>query len=294
MGKIDKPGLYQLSLAAYHGQPCIGPSISSSGLRIIFRQSAAHYWSSSPLNPNRVVPKEKEAFVLGRAAHHLLLGEDNFSTLFIVRPERFDSWRSDAAKAWRTQQEAAGRTCLLPGEIETIRGMARSLSQNPLVAAGILNGEVEKTLAWKDKETGIWCLSRPDCIPTDSGDACDLKTTSDVNYDALSKTIGEFGYHQQGAMVGDAFLNVLDRPMTSFSLCFVEKEPPYCARVVTLKDCDLDRGRKQNRAALRIFADCIEKNFWPGPGDYSDADFIEIPSWLQTRIDTQLEYLGVK
>lgn len=294
--KITKAGVYRISIDRYHNDVnlCDGPSVSSSVLRTIFNQSPAHYWCYSPMNPERIVPKEEAHFVLGRACHWCLLGEDAFSTQFIARPEKWDSWRTNDAKAWKADQENAGRTVLLPSQIETIRGMAKALSQNALVQAGLLNGEVERSLIWKDKETGIYLKSRPDCIPTDSGDVADLKTTTDVAYDELSRTIGMLSYHMQAALVGEGFTAVFERPMTSFSLCFIEKEPPYCVRVVTLKDCDLERGRKQNRAALRIFADCVEKGVWPGPGDAEEASFIEIPAWMQTRIDKELEYRGIK
>lgn len=294
--RIDKPGVYQISIGAYHSNCCVGPSVSSSGLRAILTRSAAHYWATSYYNPNHIAHDETEAFILGRASHHLLLGEDDFSTLFIGRPEELGGkpWNGNRTecRAWLAQQETAGRTVLTPAQIEQIRGMARALAAHPLVAAGLLNGEVERSLIWCDEETGVWCKSRPDCIPNDSGDVADLKTTTDVNYDELASTIGKLGYHMQGALVGEAFKKVLGRPMTSFSLCFVEKKLPHCVRVVTLKDCDLERGARQNRAALRIFADCMEKGVWPGPGDHSDADFIEIPAWMQTRIDKELEYLG--
>lgn len=298
--KIKEPGIYSgVPIELYHGDLCEGPSISSSGLRKIANESPAHYFVDSYLNPDP--PEEKktpEHFILGRAAHHLLLGEDDFSTQFIVRPEAYAEkpWNSNRTdcKEWLAKQAKGGRTVLLPAQIKAIRGMAKSLAETPLVKSGILNGAVEQTGVWVDKETGIYVKIRPDCIPNDSGDVCDLKTTTDVGYDELSKTIGNFGYHQQGALVGEGMQALLGRPMTSFSLCFVEKDAPWCARIVTLKDCDLDRGRKQNRVALRIFADCIDKGEWPGPGDYSEAEFIEIPSWLQTRIDHKLEMLGIK
>src|SRR5437763_16740 len=110
---IAANGIYDgVPMAGYHRQLCIGPSISSSGLRTIFSKSPAHYFVDSYLNPDAEEQAEKEHFVLGSAAHHLLLGEDAFSTLFIVRPDKFDSWRTDASKAWKADQEAQGRTVL--------------------------------------------------------------------------------------------------------------------------------------------------------------------------------------
>lgn len=290
--KISKNGVYDgVPMHAYHSDLCVGPSVSSGGLRTIFNQSPAHYFVKSYLNPNRIEEEDSDAFVLGRAAHHLLLGEDDFSTLFIGRPEKYDSWRTKEAKEWRSDQEGLGRTCLLPSQIEQIRGMARALAAHPLIRAGILNGEVERSIVWRDEETGIWCKSRPDAIPNDSGDFADLKVCASVSDHALRSAIAEYGYHQQGAFVGEGSRVVLNLKMVSFSLVCVEKKPPHCVRVVTLKDGDIERGTRQNKAALRIVANCLKANDWPGPGR-ADGDYIELPSWAQASIDSQLQFMG--
>lgn len=52
---IDRPGIYELPMEVYHGyrgEPCVAPSISSSGLRQMI-DCPAEYWWNSPLNPNR-------------------------------------------------------------------------------------------------------------------------------------------------------------------------------------------------------------------------------------------------
>jgi hypothetical protein len=288
---IGADGIYSdIPLETYHGDLCVDPSISSSGLRTITEHSPAHYWCRSPYNPDRVEETEEPHYALGRAAHHLLLGEEAFSTTFICRPDKWDSWRTDASKAWRDEQREEGRTVLIPKDLDIIRAAAKSLSKHALVEAGILNGEVERSIICRDPETGLWIKTRPDVIPNDSGDFCDLKTTTDVTFDELSRTIGVYGYHQQAALVGEAYKRVTGRPMTSFTFCFFEKEPPWSVRFVTLKECDLDRGARQNRNALRLAADCFDKNEWPGPGDSNEAEFIEIPVWLQGRIDRELEF----
>lgn len=288
--KISQPGIYSgVPMDVYHGPDlCDGPSVSSSGLRRLSNESPAHYWCESPYNPNRVEQKETEALVFGRAAHHLLLGEDDFNTHYIVRPLKWDSWRTGDAKKWKADQEAQGRTVLLPAQLETIRGIARSLASHPLIDAGILNGAIEQTMVWRDKDTGIWCKARPDAIPNDAGDFADLKTTADISSAGLARTIAEHGYHQQAAMIAGGWHALTGRDITSFSLVFVEKAPPFCVRVVTLRDEDLARGERQNYLALKTFADCFEKGEWPGPGS-ADAEYISLPEWAQKRIDHQLE-----
>lgn len=298
-GKIAAPGLYSnVPLSVYHGDLCVGPSMSSSGLRTITTKSPAHYWCRSPFNPDRVEDKDTEALTLGRAAHHLLLGEDDFSTLFIMRPDEYPDrktgemkkWNGNATwcRDWLADQDSAGRTVLTPAQIAAIRGMARSLAAHPLIDNGILNGAIEQSIVWRDKETGLWLKVRPDAIPNDSGDFADLKTTPSVRDDDLRRTIAEYGYHQQGALIAAGWMALTGSTVSSFNLVFVEKEPPHCVRVVTLRDDDLARGERLNRLALRTAADCFTKGHWPGPGN-DDAEYFGLPTWAQDRIDKQLE-----
>lgn len=287
---ITEPGIYSgVPMDVYHGADlCDGPSVSSSGLRRLVNQSPAHYWCESPYNPDRIEQKETDSLTLGRAAHHLLLGEDDFNTLYVVRPEKWDSWRTDAAKAWKRDQEADGRTVLLSTQLDVIRGMARSLAAHPLIDAGILNGMIEQTIVWRCKDTGIWLKARPDAIPNDAGDFADLKTTTSVQTADLARTIADYGYHQQAALIAAGWHAIAKKDIASFSFVFIESKPPFCTRIVTLKDDDLARGERQNHVAIKTFAKCMETSEWPGPGG-ADAEYLALPTWAQTRIDHQLE-----
>lgn len=291
---ITEPGIYSgVPMSVYHSQTlCDGPSISSSGLRRIFNESPAHFYCTWDGNPERESAGDSAAFTLGRAAHHLLLGEDDFSTLFIQRPEEFDGkpWQGNrtACREWIAAQEAAGRTVLKPDDIKNIRGMARSLAAHPLISAGILNGGVELTLAWKCKDTGLWKKARPDCTPNDSGDFADLKTTTSVMTDDLQRSIFEYGYAQQGALICEGWSAITGHTASSFSLVFVEKAPPHCCRVVTIRDEDLVRAERANYAATDIFAKCLASGDWPGPGS-ADAEYLYMPDWAATKMDARIE-----
>lgn len=297
---ISEPGIYSgVPIDTYHGADlCDGPSISSGGLRKIFNESPAHYFASSPYNPEREPPKPTAAMTLGRAAHHLLLGEDDFSTLFIMRPEMIggEPWQGNrtVCKAWLRDQAAAGRTVLAGDDTKAIRGMARSLAAHPLVQSGILNGLVEHSMIWRCKDTGVWKKSRPDNIPNDSGDFADLKTTTSVLAPDLMRTLADFSYHQQGALIAEGFHELTGNSDSTFTLVFVEKAPPYCCRIVTLWNADLVRGERQNYAASEIFADCLAKNEWPGPGEDDDTEFMALPEWMAKRIDAKLDKLAMK
>ena len=271
-GTISDPGIYEgVPLEFYHSQKiCPGPSVSSSGLRRVLEVnggSPAHFFSESSMNPNHIEATDNKAFILGRAAHHLMLGQPNFARLFAIRPDEFPDYRTKVAREWRDETIANGITPLTDDDVEAIRGMAGSLGSHPLVNQGLLSGDVERSLFWQDKPTGMWLKARPDAIPTDSGDAADLKTTPSVSWPDLVRTISDFAYHQQAALIGEAFKVCLGLELTSFSLVFVEKKPPYCSRVVMLKDDDIALGHRQNHKALKLIAECIARKHWPGPGE---------------------------
>lgn len=300
--KISKPGVYDdIPMEAYHGDLCVGPSISSSDLRTIFTQSPAHYYETSYLNTEKEDDEDDDRkaeaahFILGRAAHHLLLGEDDFSTLFVMRPEKIDGapWQGNrtACKQWLADQAKAGRTVLTPAQIKQIRGMARSLAKHPLIEAGILNGQVEKSMVWRDKETGIWLKSRPDVIPTASGDIADLKTTTKLSYD-FDNDASKMRYDMQAALAKWGMEATMGLRMNSFSFIPVLTKPPHSCDVLTLQSEDIMEAEKDLRTAIRVFANCIDTNNWFGPsGTQSDARFLVFSKWHRERAQLRRDFL---
>lgn len=295
-GKISEPGVYALPIEVYHGQPTVGPSISSSGLRTIWSQSPAHYFVDSALNPKRAPQTDRPAFALGRLAHKLLLeGSDGLADEFVTRPEQWSDWRTKAAQEWRDGMIAAGKTVITEADLAAVTGMAESLARHPLVEHGILDGFVERSLIWKDAKTGVWLKSRPDVVPRASGLFSDLKTTASVSDNDLERSLSDYGYHMQAALVGLASEAVLGRPMEEFALVWVEKAPPHCVRVTVLTGEDLDRGRQQLRRAIDQFAECIATGEWPGPGgSRRDAEYLTLPPWAAKRIDERLEVIAAE
>lgn len=294
---IAAPGLFVgVPMDDYHGQLTASPSISSSGLRTVFAESPAHYFVDSYLNPDREEQEDSEAFILGRATHHLLLGEGGFERHFAIRPDELNgkAWQGNRTECreWMAAMAADNLTVLKGEHVRQIRGMSASLGAHPMIRAGILNGLIEHSIVWKDEETGVWLKVRPDAIPTDSGDFSDLKTTISVGRDALERTLGDYLYPVQGALIGMASRAVLGRQMQSFTLVFVEKKPPHCVRVVTLKPEDLALGERVIRNALRTFANCLDRGVWPGPGgDQADGEFLEITPWARKGIEGRCELL---
>ena len=266
-GKIAQPGVYDMPIEAYHGDCCDGPSISSTGLREIETRSPAHYWAYSVHNPKRAPQESRRHFDVGKAAHALLLGEGEFAKRFTIRPTCWPDWRTKEARAWRDEQIKAGLVVLLPEDIDTIRGMRDSLADHPLVQQGILNGHVEKSLIWKDRETGIWLKSRPDVIPADPTIYADLKALGDCSPLAIRRAISDHGYHMQLALGGEGMRELLDIRIENYALMCVEKTPPFAVNFKPIDNEAIWYGARQNRRAIRKAAECFASGRWPAYDD---------------------------
>lgn len=303
---ISTPGFYaDVPMSAYHGANlCDGPSVSSSGLRKIFGGSPMQFWIECPLNPDRLPAPDSDAFVLGRAAHHLLLGERDFAKHFAIRPEQWADWRTNAAKEWRAAKVLEGITVLDGKQVEQVRGMAGLLPwQKGLVDSGLINtaivtdndllkGLIEHTLVFRDEETDVWLKSRPDVIPTSSGVFVDLKTTTSVDFDSIVRTLNDCRYDMQAALIGRACKAVLGIEMTAFLLIFVAKTAPFEVAVVELTHDDLVEAEKDLQVAIRVFARGIKEGRWPGAGGtQSDARPVGRSDWARKRAENRRLFL---
>ena len=294
---ITHPGVYSnLPIETYHNDISLFGgdwSISSSGLRKVIDRPLG-WWCHSPFNPDRIEQDSSTALNFGKAAHMLLLGEEGFAEEYSLRPAVIGGkpWQGNRTecKQWVADQIEAGRTVVTDEQINAIRSISDSLTQNELVRAGILNGRIERSIIAKDGD--IWLRARPDVMPNSGGDFVDLKTAASVDDDSLSKAIFQHGYHVQAGfmrMVARAVLG--PDAFQSFTFVFVEKTAPFDVRVKQLKDVDIDIGERHARLGLTIMNRCIEEGRWPGYDGFGDsAAWIEMPSWGRTRIENQIAY----
>jgi len=245
--------------------------------------SPAHFWAEWSGNPHAKATSSNTAQTLGAAAHHLFLGQADFRKHFAVRPSMWDSWRTKDAQEWRARTEDAGISVLTQDQVEVIMGMEKTLSQHKFVREGLLNGLTERSMFYQDRATGLWVKSRPDVIPTHSGDFVDIKTTRDIHFPA------SFAYHQQAALVREAALQCIGLKYTDFmfTILWIENEAPYCVRVQVLDTPDVDLGAQQNRFALDTISGCLNRQEWPGPYD-DDASYVNIGDQYRERARADL------
>lgn len=278
---VQGPGVYDVAADDYHSQRiCPGPSVSSTGLRRLLRECPARFWAQSDMNPDRVPQKEKKSLAFGRAAHALMLGEPEFHKHFIVSP--FESFMTKEARHWRDEQT---RQIVRPEELVIIRDMVVSQRKSDECCRAFKKGAPEKSIVWKDDETGIWLKVRPDWLPNDPVTAfiTEYKTAETIQPRRLSSAVFEYGYEMQAALMLDGVRIVTGKPPVGIAHIAQEKEPPYLVAAFLFSEEHLMWGRMQYRKALRIFARCLEAGRWPAYT--TEPTYFGTPFWVSKAME---------
>lgn len=279
--KISVPGIYRgVPMDVYHGDLCVGPSVSSGVLRTIENRSPLHVWDASYLNPEAAEREDAPHFAIGRARHTLYLGEEGFRQQYCIRPEKQPDnpdkpWNSNetSCKRWLAEAEKARLTVLKPEQMEDIRRGAEVLGAHPAIQAGLLKGSVERSIVWPvsvptSKGTiVIWVKARPDVLTTDSLMIVDYKTTTDASPISCRRAITDHLYHMQLALIEWGMFATTGRKIEDKVLVFQEVKRPYAVNIKPIGSIAIEYGHRQNWRSLLKFADAVATGVWQSYDD---------------------------
>ncbi len=221
---------------------------------------------------------------LGSHLHSTLLeGEP----LLVIPPDALTSngqRRGNNWKAWC--EEHPENYGVLPKDAGRIQAMIDGANADPVIRDLLeAEGEVEQTIIWTDRETGLPLRARPDkCCRYKSGyQILDLKATSiDVgNEREVSSKIFSFKYHQQAACYCDAAKLAFNAPPLQFVFVFIRNRPPFNAVAWVLNENDLDLGRRHNAVALFELKTRLASGNWRG-GRHGKLNVVSLPKWAWT------------
>lgn len=292
---ITENGTYAgITLDEYHGRRDLldGPSVSKSALKWLLPShggSPKAFWGRWQWNPEHVTPETTAALDFGKAVHCLLLGDEVFAERFAVRPSEWSDWRTKAAQEWRAEQVAAGRTIVTDEQLDRIRRIHADAKDYPLVRMGLLNGRVERSMFWRDPETGIWLRARPDVIPAADGVFADLKTAGKFDEDFLERQLHDAGYYLQAAITR-MVCRGLEIPFETFALLYVLNDDVPDTTHVEISEHAIDRGERAVRWCLRTIRRCLDAGEWPGARPFQGGERrIQMKTWAKDRLDQFLD-----
>lgn len=293
---VTVPGLYRMSEASYHADPCEVPSLSRSIALKLIDESPRHAFTAHPrLNPQEPEEEKNDASrEIGSAAHASLLRQP--TEICVIDAKDYLTKR---AKAERSEAQGRGAIPLLVKDYATAVAMVEKaridLAQNehPAIRALAEPDDTvvfnEVTAAWQDRCGDRWARIRMDrlSIAEDRVTIVDYKTTKlSVEPTVAGRAIYNNTYHFQDAFYRRGVRSLfpaIDRHELKLDFLFVmqEQEPPFEITVARVDPAGRLIGEKMVSAAFLMWRKCMAENHWPGyPNQIITAEF---PAYLDTR-----------
>lgn len=239
-----------------------------------FDRTAAHarYAMQHPSEPTAAMER-------GTALHLAVLEPDRFDAEVAVTP-RIDRRTKEGKAAWaRFQSENVGKVLLDEDDHAACLAMRDAVWAHP-IAAEMLKGPgyCEVGAIWEDPTTGQACKALIDRMGTFDGWTylIDLKKTRDAGSRAFARTVANYGYHAQAAMIVDG-CDVLSPRDRRFAWIAVEEDPPHCVAVYEADLGVLSLGREKWRRWLDAYITSKQTQTWAGyPVEIRP---LELPKW---------------
>lgn len=244
--------------------------------------------AKSPLHYRHRVSEPREdtpRMGMGRAVHTAVLEPDRFVLEYAVwsGPRR-------AGKDYEAFVAAnPGRTILRADEYERCLTMRDAVRGNRDARKLLRRGQPEVVLKWVDPWTRLRCKARLDWL--DRGALTDLKTTASIDALDFGRLAGRMLYHGQLAFYRGG-LDATEHPKTPVRILAVEADPPHDVGVFVLPGDVLDAGFDLVDELLRKVRKHRSSRRWPGR--YQGEQLLELPPWLLTESDDELELVGLK
>lgn len=165
-------------------------------------------------------------------------------------------------------------------------GMFNAVRNHPMIGNLLIKGSenMEQSLFWVDKKTGLLCKCRFDCRVEKH--VFDFKKVADITSEALERAIYNFGYHLSARHYLNGY-EALTGEWGTFTFIFVEDHAPFNIRVMKLGEDSLFIADVDTNAALVRFKQCFDSGEWPGYPE--TTELIDLPEWYLRRKENELK-----
>jgi hypothetical protein len=284
--KLEAPCVLRNSSADYHR----GDGLSRSELmRLLKTPYHFHELHLSEHDGGAALKEASDAMFAGELMHCALLERAEFERRYAVGPVV----PSRASKEWK--QFIAG----LKPDVVPITALQHKIAHaqaDALLAMDHVTALLDQSLVlpehagyWLDDATGALCKCRPDLAVLVGNDdetfgwvLVDAKTTINAAPESFAGSVVNFGYAEQAAWYVHGWGRATGLPVHAFLFGCVESAFPHAAALYQLPDEWVAYGWKRCRRALDVYADCLQRDEWPGypPG----VQMLQPPDWRWLRL----------
>lgn len=274
------PGLFRMSAAKYHADPCEAPSLSSGILCTLIESSPLHAHHFHPRLGAAKRADVTKAMEFGSAAHKLAL--DMGADICIVGAENY---RTKAAQEARAGAEAAGLIPILEAEYEDAERLANRMTATAEQFLGLPMADCLREVVVVWEEGGMWRRIMVDAMRPDLSRACDLKTTQgSAAPEQAVKRIYDMNYHIQRAhyVMGLDAIDPEQAGRREFAFIFGEADEPHgVSPPLLLSPAGIDVAERLRALGTTEWDQCLRSGVWPGYGE--TALLAEPPVWVLQR-----------
>jgi exodeoxyribonuclease VIII len=285
-------GVHDIPNDIYHGSA----GLSRSGL-MEFKKSPYHYWHRY-LNQERKPSFTTPAMKLGELVHALVLEPMYFDDRYMLKPilfdvpkcgllkdlgrEEFDRQKAERERVQEINEhtmqnfitQSEGREVISNEVYAEAKHYADAVLNDGVAKALFTGVQVEKSIYFTHKGTGLQCKVRPDAWI--GGVVTDLKTCKDASFDAFQRAAVGAGYFIQAAMIKQA-LESIGIEMQKFIFYCVEKSEAAPCTYYELDMDTLERAENEYNSLMHGIAYCMDNNRW---GAYQ-PQVLTYPSWAK-------------
>jgi len=251
-------GIHDISNDEYHASD----AVSRSALMELDK-SPLHYYVKY-ITKEIPFSESTGAMNIGSAFHTMVLEPSLFDEQFFVCKQKTKP-RIGTPAYEDLLGNANGRIILNASEYNLVSNMSHKVKNDDIAKElfAYKKAQIEKSIFWTQKETGIQCKARPDIWL--NGLVVDLKTTSNASLRAFRRSAYDYGYFLQAAMIHEA-LKSIDIKLDKFVYIAVEKDAPHHIGVFVLDDDALDYGVNLFNTLISKLKGCMDSNNYPGYG----------------------------
>jgi hypothetical protein len=263
-----KPGRYtSVTSAEYHSVKwCTG----SGGLEHVpASKSSLMKFSKCPFTWKKGEEfKRTPSMTMGSLVDCLCLEPEIFNTEFIMKPDKWDSFRKKEAREWRDARTAEGWSVITPKMLADAEQAKKNLLDNHLTGAAITMSDAQ--VAYVVDYKGIYVKGLFDMCPNlDSpynDSIIDMKRTRARDHEQFEFDVMLFGYHVQAGNYLWLHEQATGEGRTGFHFVLSESNKPFNASLYTLSEEMIKQGTDRWFEWLEAYKYCCENNYWPeGP-----------------------------
>lgn len=247
----------------------------------------------SPLHCLHAPSFESSAAVrLGQLVHTGQLEPDSLGSRYTVMPqfeldvanttakgERSTSTVTAYVKTqraeWEQAAEAEGRIIVSAAEFAKLQNCLDAVCQCPDAVQCLSTDQVEVSIVWHDRHTGLRCKARIDAVQGNR--LVDLKTKEDSSSSPMpidfEYSLWSYNYYTQAAWYRQGWKELTGDTLPFWFVVVSTTAPSQCI-AAPVGQMTLQAGEAKNLERMSLYAECKRSGVWPG---YESPAVFELP-----------------